>query len=121
MKKIYATAPHNQNSLKSEKKRKSLKAARRRKKTYYIQRHKVKNDSVFLVENNASKKRVKQHLYSAQRKKPFQPRNLYIAKISFKTEGEINFCRHVKVKRIHYQQKTFNTRNVKGSPLRRRK
>lgn len=62
MKKNYANASHNQNCLNPEMKRKSLKAARRSKKTHYVQRDKVKDNSVLLVENNAIKNTVKQHL-----------------------------------------------------------
>lgn len=43
--------------------------------------------------NTASQKRVEWHTQSAKRKN-YQPRILYLAKLSFKNEGERDFPRH---------------------------
>lgn len=48
-----------------------------------------------------------------------QSRILYPVKVSFKNKGEIDFFGHRKSERIHQQIHT--TRNVKESPLVRRK
>ena len=45
-----------------------------------------------------------------------QPRLLYLARISFKIDGEKKFFRQAKVKRIQYHQTSFTT-NVKGTYL----
>ena len=48
--------------------------------------------------------------------KNLQPRLLYLARISFKIDGEKKFFRQAKVKRIHHHQISFTT-NVKGTYL----
>ena len=45
--------------------------------------------------------------------KNLQPRLLYLARISFRIDGEIKLFRQAKVKRIQYHQISFIT-NIKG-------
>ena len=51
-------------------------------------------------------------IFKVLKGKNLQPRLLYLARISFKIDGEIKFFRQAKVKRIQYQQTNFTT-NVK--------
>ena len=46
--------------------------------------------------------------------KNLQPRLPYLARISFKIDGEIKLFRQAKVKRIQYHKTSFTT-NVKGT------
>ena len=53
-------------------------------------------------------------IFKVLKGKNLQPRLLYLARISFKIDGEIKFFRQAKVKRIQYHQTSFTT-NVKGT------
>ena len=54
-----------------------------------------------------------QDIFKVLKGKNLQPRLLYLARISFKIDGEIkSFFRQAKVKRIQYHQTRFTT-NVK--------
>ena len=55
-----------------------------------------------------------QNIFKLVKGKNQQPRLLYLARISFKIDGEIKLFRQAKVKRIQYHQTSFTT-NVKGT------
>lgn len=59
------------------------------------------------------------NIYKILKVKKWSTRILYPVKISFQNQRQ-NIFRHTKVEIIHHQQ-NFTARNVKGSPLDRRK
>ena len=58
-------------------------------------------------------------LLEVMKEKKLQPRLLYLARISFKYEGEIKRFRQAKAERIHHHQTSSST-NAKGSSLDRK-
>ena len=58
--------------------------------------------------------------YSVMKSKDLKPRLIYLARFSFKIEGEIKSFPDKKIKGVHYHQNS-SIRNVKRSSLRRRK
>ena len=60
-----------------------------------------------------------QDLLEVMKEKKLQPRLLYLARISFKYEGEIKRFRQAKAERIHHHQTSSST-NAKGSSLDRK-
>ena len=59
-------------------------------------------------------RRELQDIFKVWKRKNLQPRLLYLARISFKTDGEIKSFSDKQVKRIQYHQTSFTT-NVKGT------
>ena len=60
-----------------------------------------------------------QNICKVMKGKNLQPRLLYLARISFITDGKIKFFRQAKVKRIQHHQTSFTT-NAKGTSLGRK-
>ena len=59
-----------------------------------------------------------QKIFQVMRTRGLQPRLLYPARLSIKTEGQIKFPRQKKSKRIHLHQ-TSSARDAKGTALRK--
>ena len=97
---------------KTKHKERILKAAREKQQVTY------KGNTIHLTADLSAEtlqaRREWQGIFKLLEGKNLQPRLLYQTRISFKIDGEIQFFRQAKVKRIQYQQTSFTT-NVKGT------
>ena len=96
---------------KTKHKERILKAAKEKQQVTY------KGNSIHfsadLSAETLQARREWQHIFKVMKGKNLQPRLLYLARISFKIDGEIKkLFRQAKVKRIQYHQTSFIT-NVK--------
>ena len=100
---------------KTKHKERILKASREKQQVIY------KGNPIHLTADLSAEtlqaRREWQDIFKALKGKNLQPRLLYLARISFKIDGEIKkLYRQAKVKRIQYHQTSFTT-NVKGTFL----
>ena len=89
-----------------------LKAAREKQQVTY------KGNPIHLTADHSAEtlqaRREWQDIFKVLKGKNLQPRLLYLARISFKIDGEIESFSDKQVKRIQYHQTSFTT-NVKGT------